>query len=198
MLPSTSTDEIFLENHAGKFTVLLPKEIHLDEEFHWEMALVELFWPKQDSLSVRENLWYETQESKRKWKRTHIPTSLFYSVSSLLDYVRQGFKETFNITCDEYEHKVIWKLKENASGVFKIRLFNILARSLGFNMSLPFTKSTMLAKVDRHWEKTARARAESNHPKHYMEIAFSSSQQLASNEHQRTTTFLHSSMYNAT
>ena len=47
-------------------------------------------------------------------------------------------------------------------------------------MSLPFIKSTMSAKVDRHWEKTARA--ESNHPKHYIETAFSSSQQLASNE----------------
>ena len=144
------------------------------------MALVELFWPKQDSLSVRENLWYEIQESKRKWKRTHIPTSLFYSVSSLLDYVRQGFKETFDIAYDEYEQKVIWKLKENASGVFKIRLSNVLARSLGFNMSLPFTKTPISAKVDRHWEKTARA--ESNHPKHYIEIAFSSSQQLVSNE----------------
>ena len=93
----------------------------------WEMTLVELFWPKQDSLSVRENLWYKIQESKRKWKRTHIPTSLFYSMSSLLDYVRQGFKETFDTTYDEYEQKVIWKLKENASGVFKIRLSNILA-----------------------------------------------------------------------
>ena len=38
----------------------------------------------------------------------------------------------------------------------------------------------MSAKVDRHWEKTARTK--SNHLKHYMEIAFSSSQQLASNE----------------
>ena len=56
VLLSMSSDEIFLENHAGKFTVLLLKEIHLDEEFHWEMALVELFWPKQDSLSVCENL----------------------------------------------------------------------------------------------------------------------------------------------
>ena len=83
----------FSENHVGKFTVMLPKEIHLDEEFYWEMALVLLFWPKQDSLSDHENLWYEIQESKRKWKRTHIPTSLFYSVSSLLDFVRQGFKK---------------------------------------------------------------------------------------------------------
>ena len=144
------------------------------------MALVELFWPKQDFLSVRENLWYEIQESKRKWKRTHIPTSLFYSVSSLLDYVRQGFKETFDITYDEYEQKVIWKLKENASGLFKIRLSNILARSLGFNMSLPFTKTPMLTKMDRHWEK--KARAESNHQRHYIEMVFSSSKQFVSNE----------------
>ena len=43
VLPSTSSNEIFLENYAGRFTVLLPKEIHLDEEFHWEMALVKLF-----------------------------------------------------------------------------------------------------------------------------------------------------------
>ena len=175
--PQQAVMRFFLENHAGKFTLLLPKEIHLNEEFHWEMALVELFWQKQDSLSVPESLWYEIQKSKRKWKRTHIPTSLFYSVSSLLGYVRCGFKETFDITYNEYEQKVIWKLKENASGVFKIRLSNILARSLGFNMSLPFTKTP---KIDRHWEKTARA--ESNHPKHYIEIAFSSSQQLVSTQ----------------
>ena len=96
---------------------------------------------------------------------------------SLLDYVRQGFKENFDITYDEYEQKVVWKLNENASEVFKICLSNILARSLGINMSLPFTKSPMSAKVDRHWEKTARA--ESNHPKHCI---FSPSQQIVSNE----------------
>ena len=61
VLPSTSSHEIFLENHAGKFTVMLLKEIQLDQKFHWEMALVEKFWPKQDSVAVIENLWYETQ-----------------------------------------------------------------------------------------------------------------------------------------
>ena len=75
---------------------------------------------------------------------------------------------------------MIWKLKENARGVFKIRLSNVLARSLGFNMSLPFTKSPISANVDRHREKTACA--ESNYLKHYIEIAFSFSQQLVSNE----------------
>ena len=41
--PQRAVTRYFLENHAGKFTVLLPKEIHLDEEFHWEVTLVELF-----------------------------------------------------------------------------------------------------------------------------------------------------------
>ena len=57
-----SSHEIFSENYAGKFTTMLPKEIQLDQKFHWEMALVELFWPKQDSVAVIENSWYETQE----------------------------------------------------------------------------------------------------------------------------------------
>ena len=35
VLPSTSSNENFLENHAGKFIVLFPKEIYLNEEFHW-------------------------------------------------------------------------------------------------------------------------------------------------------------------
>ena len=80
VLPSTSSHEIFLENHAGKFTVMLPKEIHLDRNFHWEMALVELFWPKQASVAVIENLWYETQGPNRRWKRTYVPSSAFLSI----------------------------------------------------------------------------------------------------------------------
>ena len=79
VLPSMSSNEIFLENHAGKFTVLLPKEIHLDEEFHWEMALVELFWPKQNSLSVRENLWYEIKNPKGNGKE-HTSQLLCFTV----------------------------------------------------------------------------------------------------------------------
>ena len=76
VLPLTSSHEIFLENHAGKFTVMLPKEIQLDQKFHWEMASVELFWPKQDdSVAVIENLSYETQGPNRKWKRTYVPSS---------------------------------------------------------------------------------------------------------------------------
>ena len=75
VLPFTSSHEIFAENHAGKFTVMLPKEIHLDQNFHWEMALVELFGPKQDSVAVIENLWYETQGPNRRWKRNNTKRS---------------------------------------------------------------------------------------------------------------------------
>ena len=54
VLPSMSSHEVFSENHAGKFITMLPKEIQLDQKLHWEMALVELFWPKQDSVVVIE------------------------------------------------------------------------------------------------------------------------------------------------
>ena len=104
VLPSTSSHEIFLENHAGKFTVMLPKEIHLDQKFHWEMALVELFWPKQGSVAVIENLWYETQGPNRRWKRTYVPSSAFFSMSSVFDYLRKIFKDKIDITYDDYKH----------------------------------------------------------------------------------------------
>ena len=102
VLPSTSSHEIFSENHAGKFITMLPKEIQLDQMFHWEMALVELFWPKQDSVVVIENLWYETQGPNRRWKRTYVPSSAFLSVTSLFDYLRKIFKDKIDITHDEY------------------------------------------------------------------------------------------------
>ena len=133
VLPSTSSHEIFLENHAGKFTVMLPKEIHLDQKFHWEMALVELFWPKQDSVAVIENLWYETQGPNRRWKRTYVPSSAFLSVTSLFDYLRKIFKDKIDITYDEYKQMVIWRMKDMNSNLFKVRLSNLLAKSMGFN-----------------------------------------------------------------
>ena len=61
---------------------MLPEEIRLNETYHWEMALVELFWPKQDSVAVIENLRYETQGPNRRWKRTYVPSSAFLSVTS--------------------------------------------------------------------------------------------------------------------
>ena len=59
VLPSTSSN---FRKSCGTVYFILPKEIHLDEERHWE----ELFCPKHDSVSISENLWYETQESKMK------------------------------------------------------------------------------------------------------------------------------------
>ena len=43
VLPSGSNNEIFLENHSGKFTIMLPKEIHLDEEFLLNIILSSFF-----------------------------------------------------------------------------------------------------------------------------------------------------------
>ena len=148
MLPSTSSHEIFSENHAGKSTVMLPKEIHLDQNFHWEMALVELFWPKQDSVAVTENLWYETQGPNRRWKRTYVPSSAFLSMSSVFDYLRKIFKDNIDITYDEYKQMVIWKMKDMNSNLFKVRLSNLLAKCMGFNMSLEF--STLDDSVDEY------------------------------------------------
>ena len=129
VLPSTSSHEIFSENHAGKFTAMLPKEIQLDQKFHWEMALVELFWPKQDSVAVIESLWYETQGPNRRWKRTYVPSSAFFSVTSLFDHLRKIFKDKIGITHDEYKQMVVWKMKDMSSNLFKVRLSNLLAKA---------------------------------------------------------------------
>ena len=141
VLPSTRSHEIFLENHAGKFTVTLPEEIQLDQKFHWEMALVELLWSRQDSVAVIENLWYETtQGPNRRWKRTYVPSSAFLSLTSLFDYLRKIFKDKIDIMYDEYKQVVIWKMKDINSNLFKVRLSNLLAKSMGFNMSLEFSR----------------------------------------------------------
>ena len=111
VLASTSSHGIFLENHAGKFTFMLPKEIQLDQKFHSEMALVELFWSKKDSVAVIENLWYETRGPNRRWKRTYIPSSAFLSVTSLFDYLRKIFKDKIDIMYHEYKQMVIREMK---------------------------------------------------------------------------------------
>ena len=184
VLPSMSSHEIFLENHAEKFTVMLPKEIHLDQNFHWEMALVEPFWPKQDSVAVIENLWYETQGPNRRWKRTYVPSSAFLSMTSVFDYLRKIFKDKTDITYDKYKQMVIWQMKDMNSNLFKVRLSNLLAKCMGFNMSLEF--STLddsvdeYAKIMKVWEKSARG--DPNHPQHYIEIVFTPGQSLVTNE----------------
>ena len=185
VLPSTSSHEIFSENHAGKFITMLPKEIELDQKFHWEMmALVELFWLNQDSVVVIENLWYETQGPNRRWKRTYVQSSAFLSVTSLFDHLRKIFKDKIDITHDEYKQSVVWKMKDMSSNLFKVRLSNLLAKSMGFNMSLELSPrddpDDDYAKITKVWEK--RARADPNHPQHYIEIAFTPGQSLVSNE----------------
>ena len=136
VLPSMSSHEIFLENHAGKFTVMLPNEIKFDQKFHWEMALVELFWPKQDSVAVIENLWYETQGPNRRWKRTYVSSFAFLSMSSVFDYLRKIFKDKIDITYDEYKQMVIWKMKDMNSNLFKVRLSNLLAKCMSLEFSM--------------------------------------------------------------
>ena len=155
------------------------------QKFHWEMALVELFWPKQDSVVVIENLWYETQgPNDGRWKRTYAPSSAFLSVTSLFDHLRKIFKDKIDITHDEYKQSVIWKMKDMSSNLFKVRLSNLLAKSMGFNMSLEFSPGDDpdddYAKITKVWEKSALA--DPNHAQHYIEIAFTPGQSLVSNE----------------
>ena len=70
------------------------------------------------------------------------------------------------------------------SNLFKVCLSNLLAKSMGFNMSLEFSRLDVpddeYANITKVWEK--RARGDPNHPQHYMEILFTPGQSLVSNE----------------
>ena len=81
---------------------------------------MELFWPKQYSVAVIENLWFEKQETNRRWKRTYVPSSVFLSVTSLFYYLRKIFKEKIDIIYDEYKQMVIWRMKDMNSNLFKV------------------------------------------------------------------------------
>ena len=145
---------------------------------------MELFWRKQDSVAVIENLWHEIQGPNRRWKRTYVPSSAFLSVTSLFDHLRKIFKDKIDITHDEYKQSVVWKMKDMTSNLFKVRLSNLLAKSMGFNMSLEFSPLDVpddeYAKITKVWEKSARG--DPNHPQHYIEIVFTPGQSLVSNE----------------
>ena len=145
---------------------------------------MELFWPKQDSVAVIENLWFEKQETNRRWKRTYVPSSAFLSVTSLFDYLRKIFKDKIDFASDEYKQMIIWRMNDMNSNLFKVRLSNLLAKSMGFNMSLEFSPLDVhadeFAKNTKVWKKSARA--DPNHPQHYTEIAFTPGQFLVSNE----------------
>ena len=79
---------------------------------------------------------------------------------------------------------VNWKMKDVNSNLFKVCLSNLLAKSMGFNMSLEFSPLDVpvdeYAKITKVWEKSACG--DPNHPQHYKEIAFTPGQSLVSNE----------------
>ena len=75
-------------------------------------------------------------------------------------------------------------MEDMSSNLFKVRLSNLLAKSMGFNMLLEFTPLDDdhvddYAKITTVWKKSAPA--DPNHPQHYIEIAFTPGQSLVSN-----------------
>ena len=100
------------------------------------------------------------------------------------DQLRKIFKDKIDITYDEYKQMVIWRMKDMNSNLFKVRLSNLLAKSMGFNMSLEFSPLDVhldeYAKITKVWEKSARA--DPNRPQHHIEIAFTPGQSLVNNE----------------
>ena len=106
------------------------------------------------------------------------------SVTSLFNYLRKIFKDKIDIPYDKYKQMVIWKMKDINSNLFKVRLSNLLAKSMGFNMSLEFScldvPDDEYTKITKVWEKNACG--DPNHPQHYIEIAFTPGQSLKSNE----------------
>ena len=105
-------------------------------------------------------------------------------MTSIFDYLRKIFKDKIDITYDEYKQMVIWKMKDMNSNLFKVRLSNLLAKSMGFCMCLEFSPLDVpddeYAKITKIWEKSARG--DPNHPQHYIGIVFTPGQSLVSNE----------------
>ena len=139
VLPSTSSHEMFSENHAGKFITMLPKEIQLDQKFHWEMALVELFGQNKTLLLSLKICGMKHKVQIEGGRELTFHPLHFLSVTSLFDHLRKIFKDKIDITHDEYKQSVVWKMKDMSSNLFKVRLSNLLAKSMGFNMSLEFS-----------------------------------------------------------
>ena len=178
VLPSNNNENNFPKNHAGEYNIILPRDMNLDQKYHWEMALVEIFWPKQDATSGNQNLWYKKQEVSRSWKRTCIPSFLLLSVNNLIEFMNNTrqigyFIQQFYTICHSQR-------ENNVETTFKLRLSNMLARSLGLNITLDFPKDKNVAKVSKVWMKEARA--EPYHPHHYIEIVFTLHQHLTSND----------------
>ena len=104
--------------------------MNLDQRHHWEMGLVEIFWPKQDVTSGNQNLWYDKQEVSRRWKRTRIPSFLFLSVNNLIEFMSNSLQDKLDIPYNNFTQSVVLKMKNNVETTFKLRLSNMLARSL--------------------------------------------------------------------
>ena len=100
------------------------------------------------------------------------------------DQLRLIFKDKIDITYDEYKQMVIWRMKDINSNLFKVRLPNLLAKSMGFNMSLEFSPLDVhvneYTKITKVWEKSTRA--DPNHPQHHIEIEFTPGQSLVNKE----------------
>ena len=75
-------------------------------------------------------------------------------------------------------------MKDMNSNLFKVRLSNLLAKCMVFNMSLEFSPLDVpddeYAKITKVWEKSARG--DPDHPQHYMEIVFTPGQSSVRNE----------------
>ena len=83
VLRSNNSENNFPENHAGEYNIILPRDMNLDQRYHWEMGLVEIFWPKQDVMSGK-------QDVSQRWKRTRIPSFLFLSVNNLIEFMNSA------------------------------------------------------------------------------------------------------------
>ena len=81
VLPSNNNKNNFPENRAGEYNIILPSDMNLDQIYHWEMDLVEIFWPKQDVTLGNQNLWYENQDVSGRWKK-HAFLPSYFSVST--------------------------------------------------------------------------------------------------------------------
>ena len=152
----------------------------LDQRYHWEMGLVEIFWPKQDVMSGNQNLWYEKQDISRRWKRTCIPSFLLLSVNNLIEFMNSALRDKLDISYNSFTQSVILNVKNNVETTFKLRLSNMLARSLGLNITLDFPKDKNVAKVSKVWMKEAclveifwpKQDVMSGNLHHYIEIVF--------------------------
>ena len=87
-------------------------------------------------------------------------------MTSLFHYLRKIFKDKIDITYDKYKQIVISKMKDMNSSLFKVRISNLLAKSIGYNMSLEFSRLDVLddeyAKITKVCGKSARG--DRNHP----------------------------------